>query len=605
MDIIVNGKFAVLPHNFSFDYVAENRLFSESDGYSLTITFPLKDCQENISIFAHINRLDVIAEEVLYDCEIRDNNFRKFGVLAITEINDIEVKTQFLEGRSAENYNSVFDEVFINELDLGTPEILDTSSISPSQAWQPTGLKYVALPWVNNKEDSGNLQNAFVYENGIFKWHKTDCRGLSWQPYLIYITKKLCEALGYTFNLEKWENNEKHRFLLICNTLPYAWEIPDFAKALPHWSVTEFFKKLEDLLEGEFEINHKNKNIDFTYSNEYVKSLAPVEIKDVIEQHSREISIDDENCEYKGAKNIRYAEADHSMWMYYSCDWFIKEHKRFAVKYETLNDLLRDKRGFAHWNGSSNRGDNFNTLYYAKDVDCYFVIRTISRTLVEERDKMPNLYQYKCVLQPINLFGEKFFNNNEQTDSLEIDFLPAMIDYTDNTYGRCLFLTFGDMLYDDSSEDTFITPDGGNWEEKKQKADEFRQSLPTIWLKNGEKEKTAEYYSKIFIGWWDGAPGPETGKAPYPYTDDIVISEDWSSYFRPHFSLRLNNSTRKFGYRIETKKKTNFKFLANTMPNPRTVFYIKGKRYLCEKINATFTNKGMSNLFKGTFWEIV
>jgi hypothetical protein len=34
-------------------------MFSGSDGYTLTITFPLKDCPENLAIFGHINCTDV------------------------------------------------------------------------------------------------------------------------------------------------------------------------------------------------------------------------------------------------------------------------------------------------------------------------------------------------------------------------------------------------------------------------------------------------------------------------------------------------------------------------------------------------------------------
>ena len=39
MKILINGKLAALKENTSFEYIADNRLFSGSDGYSLTITF--------------------------------------------------------------------------------------------------------------------------------------------------------------------------------------------------------------------------------------------------------------------------------------------------------------------------------------------------------------------------------------------------------------------------------------------------------------------------------------------------------------------------------------------------------------------------------------
>lgn len=46
MEIIINGKQAFLKKNTSFDFIFENRLFTGSDSYTLTITFPLKGCYQ-------------------------------------------------------------------------------------------------------------------------------------------------------------------------------------------------------------------------------------------------------------------------------------------------------------------------------------------------------------------------------------------------------------------------------------------------------------------------------------------------------------------------------------------------------------------------------
>ena len=78
-------------------------------------------------------------------------------------------------------------------------------------------------------------------------------------------------------------------------------------------------------------------------------------------------------------------------------------------------------------------------------------------------------------------------------------------------------------------------------EERKQRIDNtFYQPVSVQNIEAGEKDKKSEYYDKIYIGWWDAAADYD-GKLPYPYTEDVVIAEDWSSYFRPHTNLRLNN----------------------------------------------------------------
>lgn len=63
----------------SFEFIAENRLFSGSDEYTLSITFPIVDCPRNRAIFGLLYRKDVDIEKVNFACELRDTNFYKMG----------------------------------------------------------------------------------------------------------------------------------------------------------------------------------------------------------------------------------------------------------------------------------------------------------------------------------------------------------------------------------------------------------------------------------------------------------------------------------------------------------------------------------------------
>ena len=125
-------------------------------------------------------------------------------------------------------------------------------------------------------------------------------------------------------------------------------------------------------------------------------------------------------------------------------------------------------------------------------------------------------------------------------------------------------------------------------------------------LTAGEQTKKAEYYDRIYVGWWDGALSSD-GKLPHPFVEDVEIADDWTNFRNVHFSLRINNqllNRRRVVHAINPKVKKTFKFIADTIPNPRAVFFIKGKKYLCEKITATFTEQGMSQLLKGVFYPI-
>ena len=614
MEIRINGKIAMLKKGTSFEFVAENRLFSGSDGYTLSITFPLRHCRNNLDIFGHINRADVIAGKVIFDCEIRDRNFYKFGSITITEINDAEVKTQFLEGRSEQNFDVTFDDVFINELDLGGPT--ETNDSTPEKAWDPfiNNMKCVALPWVNDY--SGNIQNLADFHpeernpDGTLKSHSyyswnADCRGRSWQPYLLYITKKICEAVGYSADFSKWEEKEEYKYLLVCNTLPYAWDTAGFARALPHWTVAEFFEKLELFLGGEFTIDHRGKSVEFAFTDATLLATEPVQLDKVVDEHTVEVTVDDDKCEYQEAKNLVYKECDHEMWKFYSCDWFIKAWQKGAVRYATMRELLSANRWLATWNGSTSRGSNRDKLLYAEDVDAYFIVRSLSKTLVEKRDGwMPNRYQYKMELRPVNLFGGRIVDDSEDADEVVIEFVPAWVDETEDKYGRCLFLSFSGY---DENDSTSTSWSRDPYQRKEEIDNTLYQPHALQSLAAGERDKKAEYYDRIYVGWWDGAQ-TQNGKLPHPYVEDIEIAEDWSNFINIHFSLRLNNryqNNRRIVHSINPRQKTTFKFLADNIPNPRAVFFIKGKKYLCEKMTATFTENGMSQLIKGVFYPIV
>ncbi len=607
MEILINGIQAGIKDNFNFEYVEENRLFSDSDGYSLTITFPLRGCPRNIAIFGNINRDDVSADKIVFDCSIRDKAFAKHGTITITEIDDSEVKTQFLEGRSELNYDSPFDSIYINDLELGHPQYTSPSDVSPSDAWMKgvEDLSFVALPWVNN--ESGNIQNCPKFSDGAYVWH-SETKGLSWQPYLIFIAKKICEALHYSYDFVDWEDNEDQRYLLVCNTLPWAWNMPDFAAALPHWTVSEFFSKLEVFLNAEFDIDHRAEHINFEYTHVRLAQTAPVIIRKVLVEHSVAVSAEDSHCNYREAKNLAYADCDHEMWKFYSCDWFLKTRRSSAVVYETLSELLSENKWLATWNSQGGRGTNRNNILYAKDVDVYFVVRAVQKNLIKENKDLPNKYSYKCILQPINLFGAHIVDNSDDAEQNELEIVPAWIDYTDTVYGYCLYLSFsGYDDADDASADINVSGHGESAEEYKERIDgTFYQPFPVQALEAGEKNKKDEFYDKLYVARWDGS-ATLTGKLPYPYVDDVIINEDWSGYFCPKTSMRLNNKSvnaTKNVYALDTKTKYTFKFLADTLPNPRALFFIHGKRYICEKLTATFSGKGMSHLVKGDFWQV-
>ncbi len=345
-------------------------------------------------------------------------------------------------------------------------------------------------------------------------------------------------------------------------------------------------------LGGEFTINHRAQTVDFAFTEATLIDTAPVRLDNIIDEYAVEVTVEEDKCEYQEAKNLVFKECDNEMCKYYSCDWFIRGWQNNAVRYNSMRELLNANKSLATWNGSSQRGSNRDKLLYAADVDAYFIVRSLSKELVEKRSGwMPNLYKYKMELRPVNLFGGRIVDESDDADEIEIEFVPAWVDETEDKYGRCLFLSFSGYDENDST--------GSSWSRdpstRKQEIDAtLYQPIALQSLSAGEKTKKAEYYDRVYVGWWDGAGVPHNGKLPHPYVEDIEIAEDWSNFSNIHFSMRINNNLlnrRRTVHAINPKLKKSFKFLADTIPNPRAVFYIKGKKYLCEKNNCDLFRK--------------
>ena len=656
MEIIINGQLACLKKNTSFEYISENSMFTGSDSYTLTITFPLKDCPQNIAIFGHIHRQDVEKSKVVFDCDIRDKGFFKSGSITITQISETEVKTQFLEGRSEQNFDDTFDDIYLNQLNLGYPEYSERNPLteSPEYKWWNCypDCNWVALPWVNNT--SGNMQNHVGKDdNGNWVWTSSRAQ-ITYQPFLLYILNKICEEVGYTGDFSSIENS-KYQFLLICNTLPYTWGAWNFAIALPHWTLTEFFEQLELLMDGEFAINHKAKTIGFEFSHKIARKTKAVRIDKVVNKYSVEVSRESKS-EYKGVTNLAYSDNDNRMWVYRSCQWYIDEHKKDAKKFETLDELLEFAQtlkecGVETWTSGRRQGTSYtrgypngsdgHKLFYAEDVDTYFIMWCYKSELVTSfylyhDDKEYKYYKYTNRLMPVNQFGRKV--TDKDAEDVELNIVPAWIDYTDESMGQCFFLECGEMnsaiVWTEETDENGNTSSGfstggsghfsgggrraGAYQENGFSggaADDdtdydngaFAQTNAGRTIAKGEQDKNDAYFDKIYVGFWDGIDR-HPGQVPRPMVDNIEITDDFNVIEAP-YSLRINkkeNVETKYVYLIDSKKKYNFSFLSDDIPDPRAVFYVDGSKYVCEKLTATFhESTGKSQLIKGTFYRIL
>ena len=593
MEILINDMPAVLKQKLSFDFVCENRYFSGADAYSMTISFPLKHCAQNLSIFGHINRVDVEKGNLKLPCTIRHGKFVKSGSIAITAIDDVEVKTQFLEGRSADNYASSFDDCYINELELGYPDTTPSSVAASRQNGYDQGAKWLCYPWVNN--NTGNVQNDMYVFAQHTHW-ESSVKGLSFQPYLIYIVGLILEKLGYTYDFTKWIATP-YRHLIICNALPYAWEIKNWAAALPHWTVTELLEQLEYLMNCEFDVDHIRKHVSYQTSHEAITNSGEVTLSRVLDDYS--VSVEDAaSCKYRERQNFMFAECDHKMQKYHSCPKFIEDHRKFLRQ----NTEWRDVDTIANYASQVQpylattepyKAGIQQCVTFVKDVDCYFVLRMVSNVIEGHATdlNLPYGTSYRF-MQPINRFAPLIMD--EDADTIELKIVPAWIDDTTPEKGQVIFLPLGDYGTDIKNQE--LTPD-----------EAFAQMRTNgdYYINNMTQQESTEFLDKLYVAFSEGIRSPL--KYPRPTIDTIEVMSDGGYFSKPH-SLSLQFAYFKdshYARKIDPIHKYSFKFLSDDIPNVRALFYIKGKQFICEKITATFNEHGMSQLLKGDFYEVV
>lgn len=585
MQLIIDGKIAALKKGSSFDYVSENRSFSDADDYSLSISLPLAGCAANLAIFGHLNRKDVGSRRIVLEASIVDKAFYKNGVVTVVEATDVEIKCQFLEGRSVQNFLTTLDDIYINELQLGSyPTSVLPQYVTEYLGDYEHGAVEVALPWVY--DETGKIQNEMIQDkNGNLVWSQfaKDTGKLSFQPYLIVIAERVCEAIGYTFDFSQWENSPEAN-LLVCNTLPAAWDIPQYARALPHWSVSEFFEELEKILVCEISINHKLKHIDLAFTEQIEVKETKIALEDVLDTFSSEVSYEDEFCQFKGIANLRYKERSDSGWNLEQCQWLIdlfKQDGKFYKEFQTVDEYIAwstEKFGIiGPWITGKDleRGADVGQLIHIVETDQYALWRVVYGDIPE----YPNMYFYRWV--EINRFGD-VINNPDSSNEIELSLVPARVDETDDAHGLNLFLSPSGFNENEDIDDEGI-----------------RQPMAYSALLKGEPDTQAEYYDKIYLAYWDGHSANDEYKTylerkmpPCPYVDK-------------RFSLKNRYKNYLSGIKVSPYEKMKFSWLGSSIPDVRAIFNIRGKRYVCEKITATFTENGMSQLLKGEFYPLL
>ena len=601
LQLIINGLEASLPPGFSTDYISSNRLFTDADDFSMSIELPLDGA--NRRIFGAIDRDDVAHGRCVLDADLIDGHVHKPGAITVSTITEKTAKTQFLAGRSYQNFYPQFDDVKLNSLELGSWPDYSPSDITPTEALEGD---VIALPWMS--ESDGVLQNSIT---NLGEWDP-ELDALSWQIRLFTLTERICTAVGYTLYADALKNNREHFDLFCFNVVPADWNVRQWAALLPAWSLNEFFSFIELTLFAEIDVDHRARTVHFTYNRTILASLQTRHLEDIVDSHSVTISTKDESG-YLLQKNRAYETGSNTLWNFMSCDWFFDTHPTTEVRrYPTLTALCADADSLTAWSTHS-PSRVFKGLLYAEDVRTWFCVAKVAAVPLTAAGADEPIYAPLYELRPLNRFGNNIQTDDEDnTESTKI--IPVALGYAFTGSTTDDFALRGRVALIDCGSQ----PDDAN---KASASGAYSPEVTQVLLSPaGEieagQQDVPELFDRVLIGYWHAQP--PRGWLPYPHRDrlETFSTFQWTgqaageadyvrsvwSYSPFNDSLRLTDGIA-FDH-IDTHTKYEFKFLCDEIHDPRSRFIIHGKKYLCREIKCTLTIDGVSHMKTGIFYRI-
>lgn len=584
-ELFLNGRLAVIDKDSKFKIVFDNPYFTKSSTYTNDITLPLRGCIQNQLIFKHINRGDVHKEsQTLSAILVSNNKVLVKGTALIREVTEERVQVQLLSGNSEMNF-FVSGEKYIDEFNLGYAAYWPNTFVPVSSAHRYFGdyptCSCVWHPIYNESADEiyNRLAANYANESG------TDVEGFTFygpvyyqwcvQPYLCFIIKKIIQATGYTLITNQIESTI-FKNLYICN----ATKTLLYADVLPHWTINEFFTQVERFLGVVTVVDEGSKTVRLLFGHDFFDHSEPVHLKNVLRSFT--VTIDEEETTDLSNANIGYSLSNSDALMY----------KKLST--ETMNAAtLRTYNSLSDLKSAYNGMDEYNRKRSIFEAEGQQFIHYIDGSTGK--------------LKEVNQFRDLIRNSDKTDLDIELKIVPVgTVPAEIEVYAKGSVVE-KNLLW--RTEAAIPSMQGGIYQFGSD-ADFSIQGV--IEGETDEKYKPDIIQVAFNEGRLQVMAGPkgETHRYPMAFTDYADDACEITYNF-PHWSLRLHGNAQSIGGAIFDKaKKINTtaeevkKFMSNEIYDPKSVFIIENKKYVCKKIEVECDAKGISPLQEVTVYEL-
>lgn len=584
--LYLDNQEVVIDSSQEIRITRENPYFSLSDSYTLDVSIPLSILQ-NARFFGNIQKIEKQRVYREFSCKLYNSSTLLMeGTARIVQSTDLAVKVQLACGVSALKMSSeqegLYIDNIIDETEGGAIQGMDLD-------YGPTGgvnLNHsgYGIPLLDSSNDiMVNVANLkFLSVRG--------CQYVSECPKLLDIARLVAKRLGFTIDMTTLP--------AACNNMYVVTATSGSVKRkVPHWTVKEFFKQFQNFFGG-------------TFVRTGVKSLKLVPLRDYINNPVTEIDPLDEF-------QTDYSEDNDT-------EGIMNRNVEFefeSAEYEVVDEEILGKASYVSEYSDVGSMDNaFNSD--SEEVKMRKIYKTNGEMYVGWKTG-DNPYQLIRVapFNPLKRF------DGAQTESLKIS--PVLIEEdvecevnethdllispyvcsfnisvpsVSNPYGKIVHLDYTGQS--ETTQDESPTLQGLIEGTESVIDEEDKPDIMKVAFIDGRKEtvvaRTDAYGGQAF------SHDIHLAFTDYNFKKQLTNN-------RSKWSFSLNSLTgydfylgqlHQMDFRCSSGVKHIFRFLSETIPEADNVFYVNGKQYACEKIEATIRNGELDNLMTGYFHEI-
>lgn len=594
-ELFIDGISVPLPKNFSIQVKRENPYFTKNGEYTYDITLSMQE-RTVAELYGHLNRLNSTKEVPSKRTAILKANNRVYcqGTEIVTGWNEKEVSIQIASGNSELNY-VIGSDLMLSFLDMKTTYV-NTTNFDCIEKFYPD-MEYAAIPVYDRS--NGVLANPWVFfdmddDDANYELGMENSSHFYPMPYLCCYLEELFNALGYTVTTNQIKDTIFCDLLLVHTEATSTW-----SKMFPGWSVGDFLGEIEKLLNVSFLVNNKDKTVDILLNAAYYNGGTTVHVRNVEDAYEVEIEEEPEVQQLKQA-NMTYALPSSNKWNRQripSSMMALLRQEEIPETFDT-SDIPEGVTALTRWAQWFSKPVNQRTDTVFTDV-----LDGTKLVFVDASVGWVYLPVYEVVDQLANL------ERDEATSTIELKIRPVEIAYDcevplyGSTHNQKGTATPQMATVDSSNYQPIDSGSEGN-DSESESSSIFDQLAERTYSENKEGDSTLmlAFYRGLV-----GASGDTLPPYPRPYTLEYegVIGSVITNSIGQSLSLRtLDRLLYQDSYVIDFVHGVRIKSHDVNLYDPRFVFEINNKRYICRELEYTLDANGRKGAWEGTFHPI-